>query len=248
MSDHGARARGRRFAWGTLFATCMAVCMVPMGCGASDEYAAAPEQGTQPTLPASTVEALQACAKEGAGRLQHNAYEIGFDVTLDDDGGVRRVTATGHRLEDASLEGCMIDALRAMNPEFLPEISRGFPAHARGVVGSVSVLPPLAELAPVVIGASGVTIVVTVALIVVIAAVALTDRDPTEEECKEEKIRATLDCKKWLAMPNPPRERIGPRMNLEDCIASNIHEACGGKKVERDKSPQYDKSRPGRRF
>lgn len=249
-----AGASGRRLAWGTLLATSLAVCVVPVGCGASDEYPASPQHETQTALSRSTVAALQACADEGAGRLERKAYQIRFEVTLDDDGAVRRVTPTGRRLDDARLEGCMVDALRELPAEFMPEnassplISHSLPVHARGALGSITVLPELIELVPVVVTGSGVTIVVVVAVVVVVAAVALTDRDPTEEECEEERIWALKECRKWLAMQNPPRDRIGPSMTLEECILSNIHEACGGKKVDREKSPRYDRPGPGKRF
>jgi len=52
-----------------LVALCMVVCMVPIGCGASDEYAAAPRQGSGLALPPMTVQALQACVKQG-GQMQ----------------------------------------------------------------------------------------------------------------------------------------------------------------------------------
>ncbi|MDC0744982.1 hypothetical protein [Polyangium mundeleinium] len=105
--------RGRRLAGATLFATCMAVCVVPMGCGASDEYAAVPEPLTEGSLPASTVRALQACVEERAGRLQRHAYEIEFQVVLRGD-RVSEVTPKGPRLDDAGLERCMMAALRTM--------------------------------------------------------------------------------------------------------------------------------------
>ncbi len=44
MKMRHERASGLRFAWAVLLATCMAVCMVPMGCGSSEEHAVAPER------------------------------------------------------------------------------------------------------------------------------------------------------------------------------------------------------------
>jgi hypothetical protein len=261
MLNWGASGRGRtnalrgsaagasswRLAWATLFVTAMAVCMVPMGCGSSDEYAVLPQQPMRPTkLPESTVRALQVCAEEGAGRLQRHAYEIGFKVEVTGDGAVRAVKPTGQRLHDDGLEGCIMDALRVMPARVIAEntlISHGAPVHAGSVLGSVAVLPELIELATVLATGSGVTIVVVVAVIVVVAAVSLTDRDPTEEECKELRKEARDFCLNLLAQPDPPREVIGPLMNLDECIASTLHEACGGKKVDREKSP-----RPGGRF
>jgi hypothetical protein len=126
-----------------LFATCMAVCMVPMGCGASDEYAAVPEPRTG-SLPASTFHALQACADEHAGRLQRHAYEIEFQVELTGD-RVSDVTPKGPRLDSAGLEQCMMDALRTMadagySPDPDELISRGGILPARGLLANVAVI------------------------------------------------------------------------------------------------------------
>jgi hypothetical protein len=164
--------------------------MVPMGCGSSDEHAVLPQQPMQPTtLPASTVHALQACAEEGAGRLQRHAYEIEFKVQVTRDGVVRAVMPRDRRLDDASVERCMMDALRAMPSGFISEntlISRSVRGHARSVLGSVTALPKLIELTAVLATASGATIVVVVAVVVLVAAVSLADDGPSAEECEEE--------------------------------------------------------------
>ncbi|TKD00935.1 hypothetical protein [Polyangium fumosum] len=211
-----------------------------------------PEPLTEGSLPAATVRALQACAEERAGRLPRHAYEIEFQVELTNN-QVSKVTPKGPRLDDAGLEGCMMAALRTMadagyspNPDDL--ISRGGLLPARGLLANVSVISELIRLVPVVVSASGVTIVVGVAVLVVAAAVSLTDHWPTAEECKKLRREARDFCYEQLEKQDPPREVIGPSMTMDDCIASNLHEACGGKKVDRDKSPQYDQSRPGRRF
>ncbi|MDC0749376.1 hypothetical protein [Polyangium mundeleinium] len=178
------RANGWRFAWAMLLATCMAVCMVPMGCGSSEEHAVAPER-TQGSLPAFTVRALQACAEEGTGRLRRQAYEIGFKVELTDD-RVQAVAPKGPRLDDAGLEQCMMNALRTMTDAGFSTdrtvlISYGGHLPARGVLANVTVLPEIVKLAEVVVaGPGGVTIVVVV-VVVVIAAVVLSEDKPKEE-------------------------------------------------------------------
>jgi len=76
----------------------------------------------------------------------------------------------------------MMNALRATASGLVPDstsdplISRRVPGHARGVLGSVTVLPVVVELTAVLVTAYGVTIVVTIGVIVVAAAVSLTDR------------------------------------------------------------------------
>ena len=184
-----------------LFATCMVVCLAPMGCGASDEYAAMPVPPTEGALPASTVRALQACAKKHAGRLGRHAYEIDFQVELTDN-QVSKVRPKGPRLDDAGLERCMMDALRTMadagytpNPDEL--ISHGGLLPARGLLANVSVISQLIRLAPLVVTASGVTIVVGVAVLVVAAAVSLkdaADEDAEKERCKKVKEDCLVAC------------------------------------------------------
>lgn len=248
-----ARTRGRRLAGAALFVTCMAVCLAPMGCGASDEYAAVPEPLTEGSLPAATVRALQACAEERAGRLQRHAYEIEFQVELRGD-RVSEVKPKGPRLDDAGLEQCMMDALRAMmdagyspNPDAL--ISRGGLLPTRGLLANVSVISELIRLVPVVVSASGVTIVVGVAVLVVAAAAVSLSRDkPTKEECDEQREHAWEECDKWLNTNNPPLGVVGRDKMMKECIEGYVHEDCGGKKVDHDKSPRYDNPRPGRRF
>lgn len=240
-----AFARHRRFAWAALVVMSMAVCLVPMGCGASDDFTVVPTEHMQPTLPASTVEALAACAKEGAGRLQRHSYEIGFEVHLSEDGAVRAVWPKGAQLDDSGLEACLMGALRAMSTsgQLLDEMSSSPISHAsRRVIGTSALLPALVELAPVIITGSGVTIIVMVGILV-LAAVSMSYDKPTKEECDEQLEWAEDYCKKALRRRNPPLEVVGRNKDFDECVQNNIHEDCGGKKVDREKSP-----RPGRRY
>lgn len=195
-----------------MFATCMAACMVPTGCGAGDEHAAVPEHPPGASLPASTVRALQACAEERAGRLSHRAYEIEFEVDLKGD-RVREVMPKGPRLDDAGLERCMMDALRTMaDAGFSPDnesqlISRGVLLPARGVLANVSVISQLIRLAPVVVAASGTTIVVVVAVLVVAAAVSLRDATDEEEAEKERCKKVKQGCIEYCADTEPRDSR-----------------------------------------
>ncbi|MDI1447447.1 hypothetical protein [Polyangium sp. 6x1] len=225
--------------------------LMPMGCGASDEYAAVPEPLTEGSLPASTVRALQACAEERAGRLQRHAYEIEFQVELRGD-RVSDVAAKGPRLDDAGLEQCMMDALRTMtdagyspNPDEL--ISRGGLLPSRGFLANVSVISQLIRLVPVVVSASGVTIVVGVAVLVVAAAVSLPkERKPTKEECDEEWADAERQCEEQLKIPGRKSGRgvTGGYTNQKDCEKGLVTPECGGTPVDHgSKIPQ-----PGRRY
>lgn len=193
--------RRRGLAGMFLVAMCMAVCMVAMGCGASDEYASVPEHPTNGALPPSTIRALQACAEERAGRLQRRAYEIEFGVELKGD-RVREVTPKGPRLDDAGLERCMIDALwRMADAGYSPDpdglISRGGLLPTRGLLANTSVLPQMVRLIPVVVGSSGTLIVVAVAVVVVVAVLSSRDEDrprPSKEECKKIKEMCINEC------------------------------------------------------
>ncbi|MDC0739917.1 hypothetical protein [Polyangium mundeleinium] len=172
--------------------------MVPIGCGASDEYAAAPRQGSGLALPPRTVQALQACVKEGGQRLRHNAYEIEFAVELTGD----RVTAVkpkGPRLDDTGVQQCMIEALRRMaDAGFSPDpdelVSRGGLLPTRGMLANTWALPQVIRLIPVVVGSGGTMIVVAVAVLVVVAAVSLKDDRPSKEECKKIKQMCIEEC------------------------------------------------------
>lgn len=193
--------RKRRLAGVALVVMCMAVSMLPMGCGASDEHAVAPRQGSGHALPPMTVQALQACVKDGGQRLRHNAYEIAFAVELTGD----RVTAVkpkGPRLDDAGVQQCMMEALGAMaDAGFSPDsdelVSRGGLLPTRGLLANTWALPQVIRLIPVVVGSSGTMIVVAVAVLVVVAAVSLkgdTDEDAERERCKKVKARCIEEC------------------------------------------------------
>jgi hypothetical protein len=243
-----AGARSFRLAGAALVATCMAVCMVPMGCGASDGYAEAPRQRTSSSLPPVTIRALQACGERHGGRLSRHAYEIGFEVELKGD-RVREVTPQGPRLDDAGLERCLMDALRTMaDAGFSREselISYGGLLPRQGVLANVSVLDQLIRLAPLVVTtASGTTIVVAIMVLVVVAAVSMPRDRPTEEECEEEWKHAKAECERWLSTPNPPKGVVGWGLTMKECIEGYVSEACGGKK--RKRGPQGP--RPGRRY
>ncbi|MDI1430812.1 hypothetical protein [Polyangium sorediatum] len=190
--------RGQRLAGATLVATCMAVAMVPIGCGASDEHAAAPRQGSGLALPPRTVQALQACVKEGGQRLRHNAYEIEFAVEMTGD-LVTEVKSKGPRLDDASVQQCMREALRRMaDAGFSPDpdelVSRGGLLPTRGMLANTWALPQVIRLIPVVVGSGGTMIVVAVAVLVVVAAVSLKDERPSKEDCKKIKQMCIEEC------------------------------------------------------
>jgi len=147
----------------------------------------------------------------------------------------------------------MMDALRTMSSAGFSADDAELNARGRllppgGLLANVSVISQLIRLVPVLVAASGTTIVVAVSVLVVAAAVSLTHDKPTQEECDEQRDWAEDYCMKELKKINPPLGVVGRRRELDDCVENNIHEDCGGKQVDREKSPRYDQSRPGRRF
>lgn len=250
MVNHVSTGRYRRFVWAPLFAATMAICVMPLGCGAADEGSAFPD-ASQPMLPPSTVEALQTCAKERVGYLQHHAYEIGFDIKMFEDGVISSVKPSGHRLDDSGMERCFIAALQAMPPEvgtvqsfWAPSVSHRVGGPTRGVLASTAVLPHFVEWTPVIIGASGTTIVVTVAVIVVVVAVVAMADATMSEECEEEWRREKRKCAEFLDWNDPPRGVTGGYVDTRECAKGNVREVCGGNLIDWGNKG----GRPGRRY
>ncbi|MDI1450647.1 hypothetical protein [Polyangium sp. 6x1] len=220
--------RKRRLAGATLVAMCMAVAMVPIGCGASDEHAVAPRQGNGLTLPPMTVEALQACVEKGGQRLRHNAYEIEFAVEMTGD-RVTEVKPKGARLDDASVQQCMMEALRTMadagysaDSDAMLLTSRGGLLPTRGMLANTWALPQVIRLIPVVVGSGGTMIVVAVAVLVVVAAVSLKDDTPKpkddddDKRCREVKEKCIAFCSGSPGLPAPGGGRF--RRCMRECM------------------------------
>lgn len=240
-----------RSASATVFATALAMCLVPMGCAATDEYAETPPQSLERTLHPSIVNALQICANEGVSRLHRHAYEISFEVETTAKGIMTGIASRGKRLDDEQMETCMIQALRAMPVHDLfpledtgPATSQNNSPAARALFGTTSVLPQLIRFAPIVIAApGGITIVVAVVVVVAVAAVATTTSKPTKEECAKEMLVAEAECKELFKMQNPPIDVVGRSLTMGECIFNHLSEDCGGKKLDWGKQ-----GRPGRRY
>lgn len=247
VRERGRSGRGTRMVSAMLVGVMLALGLPLAGCGASDESSAWPEQ-TQASLPATTIEALTQCAKEGVGRLSRNNYEIGFRMEITEEGVVKSVSPDGKRMEDAGIEACMMVALRAM-PASAATVE-GFSASSvshrvggptRGVLASTMLLPQSLELVPVVIGVSGVTIVVTVAVVVLVVAMASASLSP---ECQDEWDDAFKQCAEELQMNSPPRGLTGGYTDTKQCAKGKVSQECGGNRVDHG-GPS---GRPGRRW
>lgn len=247
-----------RWASASLFATILAACFVPTGCGASDEYVEAPPQPSEPSqssqssdpahrvIPPENVNVLKACVKEGAPRLSRHAYELSFEMEVDAKGAIRGTEPKGKRLDDAKLETCLIKALEAMPMRELlaldgaePVTSQNNSPAARALFGTTSVLPQLIRFAPIVIAApGGITIVVAVVVVVAVAAVATMSAD-----CQKEWDEATEECQRQSDSNNPDYGVTGGYIDIKKCARGLVAQRCGGNR--------YDggglTARPGRR-
>ncbi|MBK9264666.1 MAG: hypothetical protein IPM54_33390 [Polyangiaceae bacterium] len=191
--------------------------------------------------------ALQACTNGRVSRLSRHSYDIAFKVQVTAHGVVRDVEPNGNRLDDAELEACMIEALEQMSVlDVLPEDeslsstnSESILPHSRSLIGDTTMLlPHVYELIPVVVGGSGVTIVVGVGVVVLAAAVA----GHMSKECQKQWEDAREKCDELLSSPNPPRNLTGGYKNREDCARGHVDERCGGNKIDWGRA-----GRPGRR-
>jgi hypothetical protein len=162
-------------------------------------------------------------------------------------GSIRSVDPKGIRLDDAAMEACMIEALEGMSvrdllpPEdWSPPTSQGILPPARHLIGTAeTVIPQLIRLAPIVISASGVTIIVGVGVLVLVAAAAAT----MSAECAQEWKNAKDKCAELLETNNPPYGVTGGYINTKDCARGLVRVGCGGNRVDDGGQP----ARPGRR-
>ncbi|MBK9266598.1 MAG: hypothetical protein IPM54_43275 [Polyangiaceae bacterium] len=143
----------------------------------------------------------------------------------------------------------MIQALEQMRVfDVLPEEgeslssgnSQSILPHSRSLIGDTTMLlPHVYELLPIVIGGSGVTIVVGVGVVVLAAVVA----GKLSKECQKQWDQAIRQCIEWLSSPNPPRGLTGGHTNAKDCARGHVDERCGGNRVDSGGR----EARPGRR-
>jgi len=140
----------------------------------------------------------------------------------------------------------MIQALEQMSVRDVIPADESFPATsqnilppARNLIGSTAVLPQVIQFAPIVLSASGVTIVVGVGVVVLASVVV----GKLSKECQEQWDEAIRQCVEWLSSPNPPRNMTGGHKNPKDCARGHVDERCGGNKLDWEGQG----ARPGRR-
>lgn len=242
----------RRLASATLFATTLAMCMVLIGCAATDEYVEAPShlsEHSQPShrvLQPNIVTALQSCMNEGVSRLSRHAYDLSFEVEVNAARAIRGITPQGKRLDDAKIETCIIKVLDTMPMRDLfplddaePVTSQNNSRPGRNLLGTTSVLPQVIRFVPIVIAApGGITIVVTVVVVVAVATVAT-----MSAECEKQWDDARDYCDKLLRTRNPSPHLTGGYTDVENCARGHVDELCKGNPVD-----WGNQGRPGRRY
>ena len=146
-----------------------------------------------PEVPRSTERAMTKCAEGGISRLTTDYNTVIFEVTATKSGEIKGIRVKGSDIPGDPIEGCVKEALGAMH--ISPWIvSLGSPApgeknavskDSRGQMGIVQVLGPLVQLAPIVVAAGGITLilVVTVVIAVELVEAAKPRKNNYDDEC-----------------------------------------------------------------
>ena len=229
-------------------ALCLGLGLIAAGCGASGPPPPVEPGTPEHPLAESTVSSLTECAKNWAGDLKERSYKLRFNVTINNRGWVSDVDPEGSGLDGGDMEKCMVGALQNMTvPPFVYErieserASRRIPAHARGLVGQTAAEPILIILAPVVIEAAPVVIIVVIGVIA--TAAMASSMGKMSKECTKEWKEAYEMCDEALKLRNPPRGITGGYSDRENCARGLVSQRCKGNKVVEE-----NQGRPGRRY
>lgn len=226
---------------GVLFAVCFGLCLMPMGCAATDEYTvvASPQTDVTPVeqeFPEDIAAKLKSCAKADGSSFAEHSYDVTFEVQLDEVKAITDVKPNGSRLDDAKMEMCMMTALKELPIEFIlrrqgsgPATSQIVSPASRRLLGNVAALPQLIRLAPIILTApGGVTIVVCV--VIVVAAVAVVGS--MSQECVKEWKSAKDKCADLLEENDPPQGVTGGFVDTKQCARGLVSQRCGGNRVD----------------
>lgn len=222
------------------------------GCAANDEIVEVPSSPaaevslSERPMPPETEAALRACANAGTGRLSRRVYELSFEVQVTPQGTIQAVERRGH-FDDTEMGACFVRALQdlpllglvPLDESLEPSAQSVSPAQRALLGTTTAALPELVHLAPIVLTPSGVTIVVSVSVIVLVAAVA----GQMSKECRREWEEARKLCIDMLQSNNPPRGVTGGYQTVEKCAKGLVSMRCGGNSIDPDGQP----ARPGRR-
>jgi hypothetical protein len=228
---------------------CLGSGLMSAGCASNERrvLVPVPEATPEDPVPESTLANLKECAERWGGDLIAPSYEVEFDLTVTGAGWVTEVAPKRPRLDVRDMEECMMGALQNMTvPSFVLEKaasemgSRQVPAQARGFIGQAEAMDEvLFTLAPVIIEAGPVAILVTIGIV---AAASVADWSK-RRGCPKEWEYAEEQCEKMLKSNDPPLGVTGNKQTVMECAKGLVSRRCGGNKVNyRDDGP-----RPGRK-
>jgi len=156
------------------FFACVMMAFLPFGCGGAIEYPPLKQVSFIEArhAPNKTIARLRECVEEYGGRLRGGGFEFNYTVDVDEWGGAASVKSD---VFHADFDGCTRAALRAI--QFDPEVlltwisdpfaqGEGQTNAARALVGNLVVAGVRIVLAPILIEAAGVTIVLVVAIVI----------------------------------------------------------------------------------
>ncbi|MDC0741097.1 hypothetical protein [Polyangium mundeleinium] len=178
---------------GMVFA-CVTMSAVPFGCASNIESPPLKQTPTSegPHAPNKTIARLRDCVEEYGGDLGGEAFEFHYDVKVDEEGQVASVKSD---VLHANFSGCTRAALRAMEvpPElFLTWMSQPLARAdrqenaARGLAGNLVIVGVTIALAPIIIKATGVTIVFMIGIAIAEDVVeAVRRRKSKKDECRD---------------------------------------------------------------
>lgn len=144
--------------------------------------------------PEATVLQLKACVDARPGPWGESYHALMYDVTANKGGDVSKVTLRDATLRDTALEACFKKALVAMEvpaEALRSHSSKPVSGQSRAAVGIVQAVAAPIALAPILIPALGVTIIVAISIDIV--------RNVTSgPDCKEVKEDCIIACNRKL--------------------------------------------------
>ncbi|MDC0741099.1 hypothetical protein [Polyangium mundeleinium] len=206
---------------------CVTMSVVPLGCASNIESPPLKQTPTRegPHAPNKTIARLRDCVEEYGGDLGGEAFEFHYDVKVDEEGQVASVKSD---VLHADFSGCTRAALRAMEvpPElFLTWMSQPLARGdrqknaARGLVGDLVIVGVTIALAPLIIEAAGVTIVIMIGVAIAEDVVeAVRRRRTKKDECTD----GYVDC-----MDSKLGDELGNNWNTTRC--ATCLEVCNNK-------------------
>ncbi len=150
----------------------------------------APKEAQSVEIPDATARQLKVCVDAGAGRWSPPSHALQYNVSANENGKVLTAKLHDATLHDSTLEACFSRALLAMHvPEeaLRMRVSKPFSggenmSYSRSSLGVVQAAAPIA-LAPIIIPALGVVIIVAISIEIVRNATSGPDCKQIKQEC-----------------------------------------------------------------